>query len=104
MAENPDINPTGDDAKRQAAEAEQTSSEAARQQAAKRPADVEPAENPGTPQAQAAADTTSTEEQQATEQWLRRIPDDPGGLLRRKFLYQYRQRAASTDNGSGQSW
>jgi Ca-activated chloride channel family protein len=27
----------------------------------------------------------------ATEQWLRRIPDDPGGLLRRKFLYQYRQ-------------
>lgn len=29
--------------------------------------------------------------QQATEQWLRRIPDDPSGLLRRKFLYQYRQ-------------
>jgi Ca-activated chloride channel family protein len=28
----------------------------------------------------------------ATEQWLRRIPDDPGGLLRRKFRYQYQQR------------
>lgn len=28
---------------------------------------------------------------QATEQWLRRIPDDPGGLWRRKFLYQYQQ-------------
>ena len=28
---------------------------------------------------------------QATEQWLRRIPDDPGGLLRRKFLYQYQR-------------
>ena len=27
----------------------------------------------------------------ATEQWLRRIPDDPGGLWRRKFLYQYRR-------------
>jgi Ca-activated chloride channel family protein len=26
---------------------------------------------------------------QATEQWLRRIPDDPGRLLRRKFQYQY---------------
>lgn len=26
-----------------------------------------------------------TEDQQAMEQWLRRIPDDPGGLLRRKF-------------------
>ncbi|MCH9697261.1 MAG: VWA domain-containing protein [Gammaproteobacteria bacterium] len=28
---------------------------------------------------------------QATEQWMRRIPDDPGGLLRRKFLYQYKR-------------
>jgi len=26
-----------------------------------------------------------------TEQWLRRIPDDPGGLLRRKFKYQYQR-------------
>jgi Ca-activated chloride channel family protein len=33
------------------------------------------------------------EEKQAADQWLRRIPDDPGGLLRRKFLYQYRHRA-----------
>lgn len=33
------------------------------------------------------------ESEQATEQWLRRIPDDPGGLLRRKFYYQYRERA-----------
>ena len=32
------------------------------------------------------------EARQATDQWLRRIPDDPSGLLRRKFLYQYRQR------------
>ncbi len=31
------------------------------------------------------------EEQQAAEQWLRRIPDDPSGLLRRKFKYQYQQ-------------
>lgn len=35
---------------------------------------------------------TIDEKSQATEQWLRRIPDDPGKLLRRKFLYQYRQR------------
>ena len=32
------------------------------------------------------------EEQQALEQWLRRVPDDPGGLLRRKFRYQTMQR------------
>ena len=29
---------------------------------------------------------------QALEQWLRRVPDDPGGLLERKFRYQYRDR------------
>ena len=29
--------------------------------------------------------------QQATKQWLRRIPDDPGGLLRNKFKYQYKR-------------
>ena len=37
-------------------------------------------------------DELSTEEKQALEQWLNRIPDDPGGLLKRKFLYQYKQR------------
>jgi Ca-activated chloride channel family protein len=45
-----------------------------------------------------------TEEQQAAEQWLRRIPDDPGGLLRRKFLYQYRQRAGVPAHPGGQAW
>jgi Ca-activated chloride channel family protein len=33
-----------------------------------------------------------TMEQRELQQLLRRIPDDPGELLRRKFLYQYRQR------------
>jgi Ca-activated chloride channel family protein len=32
------------------------------------------------------------ERRQAADQWLRRIPDDPAGLLRRKFLYQYQMR------------
>ncbi|MEE9397255.1 MAG: VWA domain-containing protein [Methylococcales bacterium] len=41
--------------------------------------------------------------QDAVEQWLRRIPDDPGGLLRRKFQLQYKQRKnRSTSNE--QSW
>jgi hypothetical protein len=30
-----------------------------------------------------------TEQQLAQEQWLRRIPDDPGGLLRRKFMIEH---------------
>ena len=48
-------------------------------------------------------DTRSAEEQQATEQWLRRIPDDPSGLLRRKFLYQYQQRNYEQDR-ERQTW
>lgn len=32
------------------------------------------------------------EQQDALEQWLRRVPDDPGGLLRRKFQYETNQR------------
>jgi Ca-activated chloride channel homolog len=40
------------------------------------------------------------EEQQASEQWLRRIPDDPSGLLRRKFKYQYqKQKRQPSTNG-----
>ena len=31
-------------------------------------------------------------QQAAMDQSLRRIPDDPGGLLKRKFLYEYRRR------------
>jgi len=38
---------------------------------------------------QAAQDNLSNEQKQALEQWLRRVPDDPGGLLRNKFKYQY---------------
>lgn len=47
----------------------------------------------------AEADVPKDEEKHATEQWLRRIPDDPGGLLRRKFLYQYQQRDHDRDPG-----
>ena len=34
----------------------------------------------------------ATEQQLAQEQWLRRIPDDPGGLLRRKFMIEHMMR------------
>lgn len=39
----------------------------------------------------------SEEDAQAMEQWLRRIPDDPGGLLRRKFRNQHERRGAPKD-------
>ena len=34
------------------------------------------------------------------EQWLRRIPDDPGGLLRRKFRHQYQRSGKDQDGNS----
>ncbi|MCX7076651.1 MAG: tetratricopeptide repeat protein, partial [Methylococcales bacterium] len=33
----------------------------------------------------------TAEQQQANEQWLKRIPDDPASLLKKKFKYQYSQ-------------
>ncbi len=51
--------------------------------------------------AQAAVDPQQREQQQATEQWLQRIPDDPAGLWRRKFQYQYQQRGSQA---RGQEW
>ena len=59
----------------QAKQAEQKKDES-KEQPKPTPADVKP----------------SDEEQQANEQWLKRIPDDPAGLLKRKFKYQYGQR------------
>lgn len=37
-----------------------------------------------------------SERQLAEEQWLRRIPDDPGGLLRRKFMIEHLIRQQGT--------
>jgi Ca-activated chloride channel family protein len=44
----------------------------------------------------------SEEDAQAMEQWLRRIPDDPGGLLRRKFRNEHQRRGAPDDET--ESW
>jgi Ca-activated chloride channel family protein len=39
-----------------------------------------------------ATDLPTSEQQLAEEQWLRQIPDDPGGLLRRKFMIEHLMR------------
>lgn len=49
------------------------------------------------------ADQAKNESEQATAQWLRRIPDDPGGLWRRKFLYQYKREHPSRQ-GEEKPW
>lgn len=40
----------------------------------------------------APANPEELERDQAMEQWLRRVPDDPSGLLREKFRYESQQR------------
>ncbi|HEX7063245.1 MAG TPA: VWA domain-containing protein [Woeseiaceae bacterium] len=59
--------------------------------------------------AELAAERRAQERAQAMEQWLRRIPDDPGGLLRRKFRYQYQRQGIDQDgnalsNAAGDPW
>jgi len=56
----------------------------------------EPGEEEGEQQME-YSEAWSEEDTQAMEQWLRRIPDDPGGLLRRKFRNQHQRRGAPED-------
>lgn len=69
------------------------------QQAAKegQKVDQKPDQPPPADQAQ-PLNAEQSEEQRANEQWLQRIPDDPGGLWRRKFLYQYQRQKNKPDN------
>lgn len=57
----------------------------------------------GAAPATAEANDLNDEQKQALEQWLRRVPDDPGGLLRNKFKYQYEQNRQRERNGELQS-
>ncbi|MFC1701335.1 VWA domain-containing protein [Pseudomonadota bacterium] len=54
-------------------------------------------EESGEPSESEMEQNWSEEDAQAMEQWLRRIPDDPGGLLRRKFRNQHERRGAPAD-------
>ena len=62
--------------------------------------EAQPGEQPEQMSAAELAELRQQQEQeQAMEQWLRRIPDDPGGLLRRKFRHQY-QRSGKDQDGN----
>ncbi len=71
---------------------------------AKKQAEAEQQRNNEDKDAKSTQPLTEAEQQQslteqAEAQWLRRIPDDPGGLLRNKFKYQYgRQRQQNVEH------
>jgi Ca-activated chloride channel family protein len=87
-------------------QSDQQQSEAKQQDKAgeKKPEEQKPqqAEQQAKEQAPVKAEPTA-EQQQANEQWLKRIPDDPAGLLRRKFKYQYGQRGHQSP-GDADGW
>jgi Ca-activated chloride channel family protein len=60
--------------------------------------DKPPEQKPG---AMIAEEKSKDETKQANEQWLKRIPDDPAGLLKRKFRYQYGQRQQPANSSTG---
>ncbi|MDO6823602.1 VWA domain-containing protein [Marinobacter sp. 1_MG-2023] len=53
----------------------------------------------GNAEAQAPPPLSETPLTQSQEQSLRRVPDNPGGLLQRKFLQQYQERQTPSDEG-----
>lgn len=48
--------------------------------------------------------TLPPEEYQALQQWLNRIPEDPSGLLERKFLYEYKKRQNQHSQQESKVW
>ncbi len=97
---SPDETDQADEAERQQAQGQQDEGEpqSSPAQAEQRPAEQEQPES----EQEALARIDQQMSEQAVEQWLRKIPDDPGGLMRRKFLYQYRKRGAV--DAEGRSW
>jgi Ca-activated chloride channel family protein len=77
-------------------EALQQELERAAQEAQQQPADADEAMS----EAEMLAERRAQEQTQAMEQWLRRIPNDPGGLLRRKFRYQYQRQGMDQDGNN----
>jgi len=78
---------------------QQQAGQQADQQADEQNSESEQSQAQGQDRPEAREDMTASRDEQkdALEQWLRRVPDDPGGLLRRKFRYETNQRLRSGD-------
>ncbi|GGY70166.1 hypothetical protein GCM10011613_13220 [Cellvibrio zantedeschiae] len=81
----------------------QSSSAGAQQQSTAQASSAGSSAQAAQPQASIDQSNLTEEQKQALEQWLRRVPDDPGGLLRNKFRYQYDLNRQKQRNGELQS-
>ncbi|MBB1520867.1 VWA domain-containing protein [Aquipseudomonas guryensis] len=96
----PQSQPDGEDAAEQPAAEnpakpgeQQSDSPAQKPDAGNSENQTQAAQDSDTDEAQAGSGQALGDEQRdALEQWLRQIPDEPGELLRRKFLYEQQQR------------
>ncbi|WKJ90743.1 VWA domain-containing protein [Methylomonas montana] len=66
---------------------------------AKQPAQPSKPEKDESEPTKAAESAEKNETERANEQLLKRIPDEPTGLLKRKFKYQYNQRRQQSPSG-----
>ena len=73
--------------------AEQENESEATQQDSEQQQDQESAEQQLSEMQKSEQEKLEEQQQQELQQWLRRVPDDPGGLLRQKFRHQSQQRA-----------
>lgn len=89
--QNPEHEQSGDNQKEASSEPEEKDSDEQSESSQQENTDAQKEKENQSTQVQ-ETDSLSNEEKQALKQWLNRVPDDPGGLLKRKFLYQYKQR------------
>lgn len=97
---NADQQKSQEGAKSSTSQAGQSSSAGMQQQTSHASSGGSSSQAPQTPIEQ---NNLTDEQKQALEQWLRRVPDDPGGLLRNKFKYQYEQNRLKERNGESTS-
>ena len=81
----------------QSAEQEQEQEEQSKAASDEEPSKEEQSEEQQSKQ-QSEEDSLKEQQQMELQQWLRRVPDDPGGLLKQKFRYQSQQRASEQRN------
>jgi Ca-activated chloride channel family protein len=82
---------------------QQASSEQQKESAAENPEQQSDQEQQQESQSeQQESEANRDEKQEALEQWLRRVPDNPGGLLKRKFQYETKQRLRQGDYSNQQ--
>jgi len=95
--QNSEESEEGEQGEDQSSENQQDSEQGDQESEEQKEGEQDEGEESGEPSKAEMAQNWSEEDAQAMEQWLRRIPDDPGGLLRRKFRNQHQRRGAPAD-------